>query len=231
MKVGLLADIHGNSDALTACLGAARQAGVERLLIVGDLVGYYYAPDEVLEQLSHWDWTAVRGNHEDMLAEWRAGGNHKPIYDRYGSGLAAAIEKLNERQLDQLNALPLRRDIEIGGKQVVLFHGTPTSVDTYVYPDAPEEDVDALAIPGADIVVCGHTHYPNIWRTDSGHIVNPGSVGQPRNRQPGAHWALWDSESGAIDLRIEAYDTEPLATECRRRDPHLPYLANVLSRR
>lgn len=231
MKLALLADIHGNSDALRACLDAARESEAERLLIVGDLVGYYYFPDRVLTQLSEWDWTAVRGNHEDMLAQWRTGQNRDSLHERYGSGLAAAADTLDERQLVHLEALPMRQDIEIGGKQVTLFHGTPTSVDTYVYPDAPAEEVASLDVPGADIVVCGHTHYPKIWRTESGHIVNPGSVGQPRNRQPGAHWALWDSASGAIDLRIEAYDTEPLATECRRRDPHLPYLADVLSRR
>ena len=67
MKLGLLGDIHSNNLALQAVLAAASSSGVEKLLITGDLVGYYYAPLEVLEMLQPWDRHIVRGNHEDML--------------------------------------------------------------------------------------------------------------------------------------------------------------------
>ena len=69
MRIALLGDIHGNSFALAAVLEAARAAHVEKLLITGDFVGYYFWPREVLDMLDDWDVAAVRGNHEDMLVD------------------------------------------------------------------------------------------------------------------------------------------------------------------
>lgn len=234
MKIGLLADIHGNIDALQACLAAVEAAGVERLLVAGDFVGYYYAPSEVLVALDRFDWIAVRGNHEDMLAEWVAGRRHSDIGRRYGSGLATAAAALTAAQIEWLLELPTSRRLEIDGTRILLCHGTPDSTESYVYPDAPDSAFESFRAPGIGLAVYGHTHYPH-QRELSGageplRIVNPGSVGQPRNRVPGAHWALWDTSTGEIAARVEPYDPAPLQAECRRRDPQLPYLATVLTR-
>ncbi|MCH8855364.1 MAG: flagellar hook-associated protein FlgK [Proteobacteria bacterium] len=67
-------------------------------------------------------------------------------------------------------------------------------------------------------------------RVEGSIVVNPGSVGQPRDRIPGACWALWDTESHAVELRRETYDASAEIAACRERDPHLPYLADVLTR-
>ncbi len=234
MKIALLADIHANAHALRACLTAAAAAGVSRLLVAGDLVGYYYAPDEVLAELDRFDWAGVRGNHEDMLAAWRIGHGQSEIRRRYGSGLAVAAAALPTDRLEMLAALPASRLIEIEGMCILLCHGTPESTECYVYPDAPDAAFDAFRVDGVALAVHGHTHYPHqrVLRGSPNdlRIVNPGSVGQPRNRVPGAHWALWDTESGAIVPRVEAYDMAPLLAECARRDPDLPYLAGVLTR-
>ena len=69
MKLALLADIHGNADALEAVLAAARRRGAKRLLCAGDFVGYYYEPARCFELLDAWRLDAVRGNHEDMFRD------------------------------------------------------------------------------------------------------------------------------------------------------------------
>ncbi len=69
MKIGVLSDIHGNHYALKAVLEEARRCGVEYLFILGDLVGYYYYPDEVLKLLEDWPKEVIQGNHEEMLKE------------------------------------------------------------------------------------------------------------------------------------------------------------------
>lgn len=230
MKIGLLADIHANVDALRACLRSARQEGVVRLLVAGDFVGYYYFAHEIMALLDEWEWSGVRGNHEEMLVAWQAGRDRDAIHRRYGSGIAMAAELLDEEQLTRLERLPQLEDIEVDGRRAVMFHGTPTSTTTYVYPSATAADIAGLTVPEADIIVCGHTHYPVIWSVRGGLIVNPGSVGQPRNRVPGAHWAIWDTATGLVDKRVEQYDMQRLVAECRRRDPHLPYLSEVLLR-
>jgi len=80
-------------------------------------------------------------------------------------------------------------------------------------------------------VVFGHTHYPVLWNVEGRMAVNPGSVGQPRDRIPGACWALWDTDTDEIHLRREMYDAGGLVAECRARDPHLNFIADVLTRR
>ncbi|NJL17433.1 MAG: hypothetical protein HC938_09750 [Nitrospira sp.] len=103
-------------------------------------------------------------------------------------------------------------------------------INQYIYPDASEELFGRCVESNFDLVVMGHTHYPTLRRMGNTLLVNPGSVGQPRNRKPGASWALFDTESGAVDLRTEQYDVTCLVGECRRRHSELPYLYEVLSR-
>lgn len=230
MRVGLLADIHGNTDALAGVLAAARKLGVERLLIAGDLVGYYYDAKGVLALLDGWDWVAVRGNHEAMMAAWIRDDGRDHILKTYGSAISVACETLAPGQIEILMSLghPLRLDIE--GAPVLLCHGAPDDFDAYVYPDAPCAARDTFFSQDAGLVVFGHTHYPVIWQSGATTVVNPGSVGQPRDRIPGACWALWDTDRGDVALRRETYDPSALIAACRRRDPGVPYLADVLLR-
>jgi putative phosphoesterase len=230
VKVALIADIHGNADAMAAVVGAFRRENVDKIIVAGDLVGYYYYPDRVLELLSGWECVMVRGNHEDMLAAWSSGACRDVIVDRYGSGLEAAERCLTRRQVEELTNLPMTSEVEIDGQAVLVCHGAPWNNDEYVYPDADIGVRRRLTSSGHDLVIAGHTHYPLLWKLQGCTVVNPGSVGQPRDRIPGACWALWDTMSGVIDLRREGYDTSSLVAECHKRDPHLRFIADVLTR-
>ena len=139
MKVAFLADIHGNAYALSAVLKEAFRIGVERLLIAGDLVGYYYDVDVVLELLSLWSHTIVRGNHEELLAMWMRGDRCREIREKYGSALEEACSRLSMDELKWLTGLPHPRVELVAGRSVILCHGTPWSLDQYAYPDAPQK--------------------------------------------------------------------------------------------
>ncbi|HYD79821.1 MAG TPA: metallophosphoesterase family protein [Paucimonas sp.] len=231
MRVAILGDIHGNASALRAVLDAAEREGVEMLLVTGDLVGYYFEPAEVLALLEPWPRRMVRGNHEAMLAQARRDpGRLAAIEAKYGSGIRAALEQLSAAQLDALENLPHPESVAIAGRGILLCHGAPWDLDCYVYPDAPQDTLLRCARTDEEIVAMGHTHYPMLRRLDGRILLNPGSVGQPRDRLPGACWALLDAGSGEIGLRREGYDIETTANEARRRHPELPYLADVLTR-
>ena len=231
MKLALLGDIHGNHLALQAVLAAASSSGVEKLLITGDLVGYYYAPLKVLEMLQPWDRHIVRGNHEDMLNSARFDPAFLAQVDvRYGSGLRTAIEQIDAEQLDELCNLPHPLELVIDGCKILLCHGAPWDVDQYVYPDAVPEMLERCAKHDFDLVVMGHTHYPMQHAIGKTLLVNPGSVGQPRNRQPGAHWAIFDTHNRSHEFHQEQYDSSALVQECHQRNPELPYLAKALTR-
>jgi len=231
VKIGLIGDIHGNDLALQAVLEAASAANVERLLVTGDLVGYYFAPRRVLDLLDGWDRDVVRGNHEEMLSAARC----DPVYlamveARYGSGVRVAMDQLSSIQLDELCNLPHPLSINIDDVRILLCHGAPWDLDRYIYPDTDPGLTARCAQENYDLVVMGHTHYPMLKVIGETALVNPGSVGQPRDRKLGACWALFDTDDHMIELRRESYDSTDLVRECHSRHPELPYLSEVLQR-
>lgn len=232
MQIALLGDIHGNDLALQAVLASVRTENIDLLLVSGDLVGYYFAPDKVMEMLRPWKKHMIRGNHEDMLASARNNQDQLLRIDRsYGCGIRLALEKLSAAEVDELTALPRSLEIEFGSFRVCLCHGAPWDTDQYVYPDASDNLLGRCAAPGFDAVVMGHTHYPMKHRINNTLLINPGSVGQPRNRNPGADWAVLDTATGSVSLRHENYDSSPLILEAKRRHPDISYLSDVLERR
>ncbi len=231
MRAAILGDIHGNAPALLAVLKAAKRLGAEALLLTGDFVGYYYQPELVMRLLAEWQSYAVRGNHEDMLFAAKNNEMRATYYrQRYGSGVDAALASLSAETLASLRALPVTREFELDGKRCILGHGAPWDTDFYVYPDADDAVWARIGALDADYVVLGHTHYRFSKRIGDLLVINPGSVGQPRDRIPGAAWALLDTTTDVIEFFTEPYDIEIIANEAKARDPHLPYLWEVLSR-
>jgi putative phosphoesterase len=231
MKIAVLADIHGNAGALGATLVEARKSGVEQLIVLGDIIGYYYAAREVLEQLREWPFVAIRGNHERMLAEALKNDRSMQAYrERYGSALDLAGATLKPQDINWLISLPDRASVQLGGIALELCHGSPRDPDEYVYPDANAATLEACRVAGADLVLMGHTHYPMLVAGERPLLLNPGSVGQARDRGGLACWCRVDTDTRAVVLERTPYDTRPLVEEARRRDRHLPYLADVLER-
>lgn len=236
MKIGLLADIHGNADALAVVLSDARRKNVKQLIMAGDLVGYYYDVSRVLDLLGEWTWHGVRGNHEDMIEDHLSGGS-EAIKSRYGSGLARGIESLSKDRLAMLRHLDMKREVRLDGRALLVCHGSPWDTNAYVYPTAKSELRRKMARTAGqvDVVVFGHTHYPVTWTEvrDDGKpiiLVNPGSVGQPRDRKPGACYAILDTATLSIEQFRVPYDRSSIVAACRRNDPELPHLTEVLSR-
>lgn len=231
MTIGLLADVHGNAAALQAVLTASATLDVNRLLVAGDIVGYYYEPARCLELLAGWPVTIVRGNHEDLLDDSeREAARSEALQAKYGSGLRVASETLSTEARAQMATWPRVTASEIDGRRITLCHGTPWSTDEYVYPDAPHEVWARMASGGEDLVVFGHTHYRVDRRIGATRLVNPGSVGQARDGAGGACWATFDTVTGEVAMRVEPYDRQATAQQARARDPQLPYLADVLFR-
>lgn len=232
-RIAILGDIHGNIDALDAVLAAIRKEGVSLILNTGDMVGYYYHPKRVLERLSEWPCITVRGNHEDMYnLACEDGDALSDITKEYGHGIAEALGQFTETDRKWIEALPSSTSFDADDLKITLAHGTPWSTDAYVYPDAELEKVeDILKHDNSDVVVLGHTHYQHLWEFGGRAVVNPGSVGQPRDRKPGAAWALLDTATKRIELRREDYDMSSVIDQANSRDPSLSYLRKVLTRK
>jgi putative phosphoesterase len=231
MKIGLLGDIHGNYYALKAVLNSIKKKNIDTLLIVGDFVGYYFWPVEVFELLKDWNMVAICGNHDRMLKDAANEENYRlKVRKKYGSGLDIALDQLDEKRIEWLNNLPDSVEYEVDYGSILLCHGSPWDGDEYVYPDSESESLRRYANLDVKWVVQGHTHYPMHKEIGDVTIINPGSVGQPRNRQLGAQWALLDTRLNKVDFYCEQYDIKIVTKESRERHPEIPYLANILEK-
>jgi putative phosphoesterase len=231
MKIAVLSDIHGNHFALKEVLRIAAIEHVDKLLILGDFVGYYYHPDKVLEMLSEWDHISIKGNHEKML-EHIASGLIDELTSRkkYGSGHKLALEKLSGKQLEWLNGLPEKLEIEIDKVRMQMCHGSPLDPDQYLYPNTERGILEKCDNAFCDFVFTGHSHYSFIYRNEKSTLINVGSVGQSRSMGGLACWAIINTENKSFEMKTTPYDIRILLTEIENTDPGVPYLKNVLLR-
>ena len=160
---------------------------------------------------------------------WLDGEGRDAIHRRYGSGIAIAARDAGTGTA-RLLALPARRELEIDGRQVLLCHGSAWDPDHYVYPDAADEERRRMASERPGPCCLRPLALSGDMAGRKTTIVNPGSVGQPRDRKPGACWALWDIAHHGRDAEEDRIRYAAVAERARRIDPHLPYLADVLTR-
>ncbi|MDG5758350.1 metallophosphoesterase family protein [Natronococcus sp. A-GB1] len=197
MKIGLISDIHGNRIALEAVL--ADMPAVDKLLCAGDVVGYNPWSGACVDELRERAVPTVMGNHDAAVVE------ETPF--RFNSmakaGVEHALEQLSAEQLEWLAALPEER-LECDGR-VKLVHGHPDDPDRYTRYTRPAEFSPRL-LDDEDVLVLGHTHVQHVERYGEGFVINPGSVGQPRDGDPRAAYAVVDLEAMIAETYRVEYD-------------------------
>lgn len=208
MKLGVISDVHGNLVALEAVMEA--MPAVDALVCAGDVVGYNPWPGECVDLLREKNSITILGNHDRAVVTGTA--DHFNGMARAGVRYAERV--LSSAQFEWLAALPTERT-ECGG-QVKLVHGHPDDPDRYTYPDL----FDASMLRGEDVLVTGHTHVQGHRTFEKGIVLNPGSVGQPRDGDPRAAFSVVDMDAMAVDERRVSYDID--AVEAKIREVGLP---------
>jgi predicted phosphodiesterase len=194
--LAIVSDLHGNLPALEAVL--AHLGTADGLVCCGDLVGYYPDAPAVVERIRRLAAVVVRGNHELMVT----GAREVPPARASYYATAAARRALSADQLAWLAGLPASVRLERDGLAVEVRHASPWDEETYLYPDS---DLAGVALAEGSWLLLGHTHYPMLRRAGGGFLANPGSVGQPRDRDPRAAYAVLDTASGRWEQRRVAY--------------------------
>jgi putative phosphoesterase len=223
MATGLLYDVHGNLPALEAVLHDANDTPVTHWILGGDYASFGAWPVEVIERMEALgDAVWIRGNWD----RWQRGErDDMPPGEDLQTALATVVEALGPKLIARLADLP-----ETHREGDVLFcHGAPgTDMDSFL-PDASDHDDELLAGVEARTVVFGHTHLP-VDREHGGiHLLNPGSVGLPFDRDPRAHWAVLHDD-GRAELRRVAYDVDAAAAGLRERFDGAPWIAGTIAR-
>lgn len=230
MRLGVVSDIHGNLPALRAVVADLSSLGLDDWLSVGDLVGYGPWPNECVDMVVALGMQGVAGNH-DLIATGDLTGERS-------SRRAQATHRWTDEQLrpdvvEHLQALPRRLDVH----GLTMAHGSLTDPEEYVRTadQAADQLRQLRAAPGPSTLLLGNTHRQMLYREgsartaslhraptplgDAGTVLNPGSVGQSRQRErrPRARALLLDTETRIAWFRTVDYDVEACRDELRRR--------------
>ena len=224
MRYLVLTDIHANLEALDACLADARARGYDDTLVLGDLVGYGADPNAVIERVQALKPLAiVRGNHDKVACGIDQADGFNPVARSAAQWMLDVLEPEHRRWLAALPAGPHAVD-----DLVEICHGAPFDEDAYIFDEL--DAVRALKMLSRPLCLFGHTHYPVTFelsaeafdsigpssetetrlrlRIGSKYLVNPGSVGQPRDGDPRAAYAIVDTTHRAVDLFRVTYPVE-----------------------
>ena len=240
MRALIVSDIHSNLEAFQSVIDHANgNGGFHQIWQLGDLVGYGPDPGGCIDLLREYDHIGVAGNH-DMAAVGRLG---LELFNPYA---AAAVRwtrtGLSDEQIDYLGKLPLR----VETNDFTAVHGSPRD-PVWEYVVSTYTATANLGHFSTRRCLVGHSHLPFICKfMDTGAefldfplnatialgsercIINPGSVGQPRDGVPTASYAVYDSDAGTITHRRTAYDIP--ATQQKMREHGLPgYLIDRLA--
>ena len=233
MRYAVLSDVHGNLEALSAVLADAASEGALGVLCLGDAVGYGADPVACIELLGERSTGMVAGNHEYgalglLDLRW-----FNP------AARAAALwtrEQLGADHQGYLSGLPLSSALG----EATCVHASPRRPEEWEYLLSAEDGFEAFADFATRLCFVGHSHRPGVWSLGSSgpahedlggpawhdhrvpfhdgrrYIVNVGSVGQPRDRDPRAAYVVWDEDERSITLRRVMYDHKAAAAKILR---------------
>jgi len=206
----VISDVHSNLEALQAVLEAAREPDVYCL---GDCVGYGANPNEVLDLLRDRKAKAVLGNHDNAVVTGDTG-NFNP---RAAMAVIWTRAQITRENLEFLRSLPLEMREELEGVETYLAHGSPDDrIWEYVDPRTHEDLFSHyLSKTGCRLMALGHTHVPYRWSGHGGQVFNPGSVGQPRDGDWRASFAILSADGPEIrvEIRRVEYDVKKAASK------------------
>ncbi len=174
MRIALISDIHSNYFYFKKIMEYIEKENINHIFCLGDIIGYYDNPNEVIDMCIRHDIKAIKGNHEKYIFDEIKYTFEKE--DIYGIGRQKNI--LKKESIEFLRNLPDYLDIQLNGKKLYLTHSLPNDCVSYCY--APEM-LDKDFISNYDYYCLGHTHIPLLSFYSGACILNPGSVGQPRD--------------------------------------------------
>jgi len=219
-RVLVLSDVHCNVTALERVLEDA--GGFDAAICAGDVVGYGPNPAECVDAIAKHEFRCVTGNHDHAIVT----GDTSQLNAYAAAAISIQQNLLNPGQKRWLGRLMTNISLEAGGLRTVVCHGSPSDpLWEYVRPmEALYRAEEFFQTTGADLLILGHTHIPFVHRFGGRVILNPGSVGQPRDGDPRASYMLVDIDDDSIEVthrRIE-YDIDEVASRIiRLRIPEL----------
>lgn len=237
MKLAVFSDIHANLEALEKAAGHVCGLGIKRIAVLGDTVGYGANPNECFEWALAQNDVLLMGNHEKALTDIQ-------LRLRFNPMAAEAIEWTAKQMDTKLIAKSLDLDWEVREKDVTFVHSSPSEPETFPYLFGYKDAAAAFMALETRVCFTGHTHVPcciceltrkaenlkpGVFKIPGKGkvILNPGSIGQPRDKDPRLSFGIFDDEEMTFEIVRLDYDNEKAADKIKKAG--LPdYLADRL---
>ena len=187
MKIGIISDIHAQSQALQRVLDD--MPSVDRLLCAGDAISEYRFCPETVELLQQYEVQCIQGNHEKVLF-----GGANPHY------LKKCEAEYDAKHLETLTTAPITVEFEAAGTSVLMVHASPwRPFDEYILSTSPQ--LPRFAELPYDVVILGHTHIPMVHRAGGVLVINPGSCSQSRDGDMRGAYAVLNLATREVEIR------------------------------
>ncbi len=226
MHYAIISDIHSNLEALTVVLDEIKRRKPERIVSLGDVVGYGADPSACLKLICETCHEFVMGNHDEAISDI---GLRESFNRDAKRAVEWAAEQLSSEEKKLILGWP--RVIIDRSHEMTLTHGSPDQPEDYKYVFGASDARPSFESFQTRVCFIGHTHVPSLF-SDAGevryllpdgytlnpakrYILNPGSVGQPRDRDPRTSFALFDSEKMEIEIVRLRYDNQTAAQKIR----------------
>ena len=231
MKIAIISDIHGNYSAYSKAKDIISNMDVDHIFFLGDMFGYYYEGLRIFRDLVTMDnVTMILGNHDQFFVEAYKTNDQIKIHDyiqKYGSSINTFLSDVTEDEIALLSSIPSQKDLVIDGIQFRLIHGGPEdSLNQRVYPDS---NFNPAWYEHSDMLILGHTHHRMLKKIEQKVILNPGSLGQPRDGLPPS-FAVLDTGTKEVTFIDVEFDTTSLIKTILDKQSEPTYLIEVLNR-
>ncbi|MBU4501054.1 MAG: metallophosphatase family protein [Nanoarchaeota archaeon] len=226
MRIAIISDIHSNLEAVEAMLKEIKLQRIKIIWAAGDIVGYGANPNEVINLLRKENAVMIKGDHDHEAVKL----NELSWFNEYAQKALIYTNKvLTDENKAFLKTLKDIHDDTIDNRKIVMVHGSPKDpLHEYVYAKTTDEKLlTMLNKAKSNILIMGHTHQPFVRRITGRLIVNPGSLGQPRDYSPDAEYCILDPKYMQATIHRVKYDIETAAKKIITAGlPH--YLADRL---
>ncbi len=210
-RIAVISDIHSNLVALEPVLEKINDESVDAIIVAGDHVGYYTQINETLEKLEKTSYVSIMGNHDFAAVE-----TCPLTRARLNPFAQVAIEytrlHISSKSHAWLVKLPLRAILKYEDLKILMVHGHPEKPFEYLIGYNEERTLemirDVLEKIDTDILITGHTHIPRVVSNKNKYYINPGSVGQPRDRDNRASFAIMDLDKKEFQIHRIDYDID-----------------------
>lgn len=214
MRIAAISDIHGNLYSLMKVLDDIEDQKVDKIICLGDLVGYGPHPNEVVALIKRRNIPCLKGNYDASVVD----GDYTFIRETSINSFALpwAIEEVRSANKFYLSELPERFDFEINGKKITFVHGSPNAINEYLFEDK-DNTLKVMEEFTGDILVCAHTHRPCFKEYNGKYFISTGSVGKPLCGSPDASYSIIDiNDNGEVKVKFKTvpYEFKRIVKDC-----------------